>query len=103
MQKYSTKYLQTKPRTHQRYSSPSSWLHPRIIGIVQHTEIHQCSPPYKQMEEKRAFLRCENSIWIALHRGIMSLVLSAQTTNLIHISHDIVSLCTTCLFTVEDL
>lgn len=43
------KILALNPRSYKKDHPPwSSWLHPRDTGMAQHTEIHECNPPYKQ-------------------------------------------------------
>jgi hypothetical protein len=74
IQKYSIKFLQTNPRTHQNHHSPwPNRLHSRNPGIVQYTEIFQCNTLCKQTQGKKSYnhyFRCCKSLWqstIPLH------------------------------------
>ena len=43
----------------------SSWIHPRVTGMVQHTPINQCDTPYQQKKEQKPYdhlNRCRKSI-----------------------------------------
>jgi hypothetical protein len=54
MQKHSIKYSQTEYMNTSKTSSIKiSKLHPRDAGMGQYLKIHQCNPPYKQMERKK--------------------------------------------------
>jgi hypothetical protein len=48
------KILTPNPRTHQNdHPSWSSRLHPRFLGMVQYTEIHQRNPLYKETQRQK--------------------------------------------------
>ena len=41
----------------------SSWIHPRVTGMVQHTQINQCHTPHQQQKEKIHDIdRCRKNI-----------------------------------------
>ena len=42
------------PTTHKKdHTLQSSWIHPRVMRMVQHMQINQCNTPYQQKKRKK--------------------------------------------------